>query len=292
MSLETRSFMGKKKATDEQVVKAYEETGSVWKAAEILGMCGQSVHDRLKKLGVDTSMNVFTEEDEQKLRDMYLMYRDAGKLDELADMMGRTKHFLCRKARALGLTDPCHKKDYLNKWSHVSDEFIRDMLAEYVSSGMGLTEFCESKGIDDLGFSREAYDRFPGEYESAVEYSMSSNTKYRRGRDFEYSVRDKLAEIGYVTFRSPASKGPADVVAICKHGVYFIQCKIGGYIPVAEWNEIIDFSEKAGAVPILARRKSNGRGMEFYRLTDRKDGSKRAQPMEPFEFEPISSRRD
>lgn len=39
------------KATSEQIVAAYKETGSVWKAAQKLGMAGQSVHERLQALG-------------------------------------------------------------------------------------------------------------------------------------------------------------------------------------------------------------------------------------------------
>ena len=42
-----------KKATDEEIIAAYGETNNVWKAAEILGMCGQSVHERLKRLKIN-----------------------------------------------------------------------------------------------------------------------------------------------------------------------------------------------------------------------------------------------
>ena len=43
---------GKKKATDNQVKCAYKKHGSVWKAADELGMCGQSIQERLKRMGV------------------------------------------------------------------------------------------------------------------------------------------------------------------------------------------------------------------------------------------------
>lgn len=38
------------KATNEQIIAAYRETGSVWRTAERLGMGGQSVHERLVSL--------------------------------------------------------------------------------------------------------------------------------------------------------------------------------------------------------------------------------------------------
>lgn len=68
------------KHTDEEIRDAYERTGSVWKAADELGMCGQSVHERLVKMGADTSQNVFTEEDEKYLAERYVLYRDAAQL--------------------------------------------------------------------------------------------------------------------------------------------------------------------------------------------------------------------
>lgn len=111
------------------------------------------------------------------------------------------------------------------------------------------------------------------------------NTNYRRGRGLEYYVRDRLAEMGYVTLRSPASKGPADVVAMRPGEVYFVQCKVAGYMGVGEWNELMDYAERAGATPILATRGAGGRGVEYYRLTGRKDGTRRRQPMEAFSFE-------
>lgn len=46
--------MNQKKATDEQVINAYQKHGNVWKVGKELGMCGQSIHERLKRLNVKT----------------------------------------------------------------------------------------------------------------------------------------------------------------------------------------------------------------------------------------------
>ena len=37
------------KATDQQILDAYNKVHNVWKVGELLGMCGQSVHERLKR---------------------------------------------------------------------------------------------------------------------------------------------------------------------------------------------------------------------------------------------------
>lgn len=98
-----------KKATDKQLTTAYAKLGNVWKVAEQFGMCGQSVHERLVRLGVDCSKNVFTDEDRERLRREYVGAASNGNLQQLADKMGRTRQFICRQARAMGLTDSRRK---------------------------------------------------------------------------------------------------------------------------------------------------------------------------------------
>lgn len=275
-----------RKVTDEQILASYGRTHSTRKTGEELGICAQSVHERLVKLGANRHVNVFTDDERQTLQECYKKYRDAGRLQELADRMGRTKQFICRQARRMGLTDVHRKMPYASVWPSKSDEEISSVLRAIEVSELGIIEFCTQNGIDDLGFCNEARRRFPAEYEAVAELKMGKSNSYRRGRDFEYYVKRKLEELGFIVFRSPVSKGPADLVAIRRGSVYFIQCKIGGYIGVKEWNKMLDFAEVGGAVPIMASRKKNGRGAEYFRMSAKKDGSGSRQPMEPFEFEP------
>ena len=101
------------KATDQQIADTYAAEGSVWKAADVLGMCGQSVHERLVKLGLQTPMNVFSDAEKAILKEQYQDAANAGRLDDLAKAMSRTKPFICRQARALGLTDQGRLRKYL-----------------------------------------------------------------------------------------------------------------------------------------------------------------------------------
>lgn len=89
----------------EQLVAKYKETGSVWKTAEAFGVSGQAVHSKLRELGICKRMNIFTDSDMAVLKEKYLDYRSRGELQKLADELGRTKQFICRKAGELGLTD-------------------------------------------------------------------------------------------------------------------------------------------------------------------------------------------
>jgi len=97
------------KASTKDLVKAYKRLGSVWKVASEFGMCGQAVHERLVRAGVNNHINVFTKEDDERLLLKYNDHLKNGSLDDLAKEFGRTKNFLCRQARRLGLTD-VHRK--------------------------------------------------------------------------------------------------------------------------------------------------------------------------------------
>lgn len=103
-----------RKATDEQILAAYADAGSISAAAKILGMCGQSVHERLKRLGRSRPVNVLTEADEDRLRSEYPSAAASGQLGALAAEMGRTKQYICRHAKSLGLTNPGRKKPFLS----------------------------------------------------------------------------------------------------------------------------------------------------------------------------------
>ncbi len=102
--------MQSKKASDKEILAVYAETGSVWAAGKVLGMCGQSVHERLLRLNANKSQNLFSEADATRLKADYFQYVSTGRLKELAMEMGRTRQFLCRQASKLGLTDKKRSK--------------------------------------------------------------------------------------------------------------------------------------------------------------------------------------
>lgn len=100
----------KQKATNEELIESYSRTQNVWQTAEEFGMCGQSVHERLTKLGVINKQNIFTDEDYKKLKEFYETHelkKGSGELEQIAKELGRTKQFISRKAKELGLTSLC-----------------------------------------------------------------------------------------------------------------------------------------------------------------------------------------
>lgn len=275
-----------RKASDQELLDAYAELGSVHKVGERFGMHGSSAHERLAKLGVITPINVFTDEERERLIRDYAIYREHGRVSDLAAEMGRTVQFLSRQARALGLTGNGYRKLYAGKWKYLSDEAVRVMFDDFKTSSLGLMQYCAKHGYDDEGFRKAMRSRWPDEYEAVIESKTPLSTRYRLGRAVEYRVRDALIKQGYYVMRSPASKSPIDLVAIKPGQVLFIQCKRGGALPPAEWNAIYDLATSSGAIPILAEYPYP-RTIRYWRLIARKDGSKRRQPKEPFVIDQV-----
>lgn len=271
------------KASDAELSNAYAELGSIWKVAERFGMGGQSVHERLSKLGVVQPINVFSPEETARLDREYLLFSKSGRLDVLAASMGRSKHLICRKARELGLTSQKHPRPWLAVWKYITDEAAAAIWEDFKASPLGLGAYCKKRGYDDLGFANALRGRYADEWEHVIEIKQPKQTMYRFGREFEYRVRDDLKKAGYFVMRSPASKSPVDLCAI-RHGAsLLVQCKRGGSLPVSEWNALFDLAESVGATPVLAVIPASRRGCQYFRLIGRKDGTKRRQPMEPME---------
>lgn len=119
--------------SDKELVSSYKKTNSVWKTAEELGLCGQYVHRRLRAINKNNKMNKFSEEEKEKLIQVYRkgFKKGDGVLENLSKELNRTKQFLCRQAKKLGLTnknrscnnDLCHTmsfntKNFINKFGH------------------------------------------------------------------------------------------------------------------------------------------------------------------------------
>lgn len=274
----------KSKYSDEIVISAYKQKGSCKGAAQVLGLCPQTVHERLVKLGAIKSTNYFTDSEREHLSREYQKYAMLGKLEDLASSMGRTKNFICRKARDLGLTDKKRPRDYMSVWKNMTENEAQVLWDEFKRSSFGLGRFCKNKGIGEIGFWKTMTRYFGDEYEHVMESKIPKTTFYRLGRQFEYRVRDYLKKLGFFVLRSPASRSPTDLVAIRTGQVLLVQCKISGALPPSEWNELFSLAESVGAVPVLAEREGV-RGLLFHRLLGKKDRSRKAQPYQKIVIE-------
>ena len=93
-----------KRATDEEVIAAYEQHKTTRAAGLALGMSFQAVHQRLVRLGVQCNNRRWAGEDERLLRRTYRQYVKHGSLTLLAHRLNRTRNALTVRACEKGLT--------------------------------------------------------------------------------------------------------------------------------------------------------------------------------------------
>jgi Holliday junction resolvase len=117
-----------------------------------------------------------------------------------------------------------------------------------------------------------------GKIKPAKAPGMTRNTSYRKGRQFEYRVRDYLEDLGFLVVRSPGSRAPFDLLAISAKGpILLIQCKVTGILPPAEWNTLLWLANKYSVLALCAIRSSKGK-IEWRRLLKPKDSLRAPQP--------------
>lgn len=121
-------------------------------------------------------------------------------------------------------------------------------------------------------------------------------SQYDRGRRFEWKTRDALRSDGYRVIRGAGSKG-LDLIAAKPSQLLFVGCKLTGQIGAAEWDDLVELASWVGAAPVLAVNGPRGRGVEFWRLTGRKQRGRplAAQPAVRFltdEVVPAGVRRE
>ena len=82
---------------------------------------------------------------------------------------------------------------------------------------------------------------------------MHSWSKF--GREAEYVVALYLKTMGWDVALSPASRGPADIVATCDNSKWFIQMKASSGIPRLKGYEVkrlIELSESGCGLPVVS----------------------------------------
>jgi Holliday junction resolvase len=249
--------------------------------ADELGASANGVHKALKRGGQPAvPINVFTDAEVERLKREYVMYRQAGKLQQLADEMGRTKPFICRQAGKLGLTDASGPRVYASTWKHITGHAALVVWEDFKASKHGVKAYCTYRGYDDLGFARSMKEWFGAEWDAVVEAKQPKSGRYAQGRRFEYRCRDFLTERGWYVIRAPQSRGAADLVAIKDGTVLFVQCKAGtSWIGVEEWNKLYDLAVGLGVTPVVAERPLGATEISWWLMTGRK-GDRGRQPRE------------
>lgn len=134
-----------KRRTNEEIIVAYQATGSVWKAAKLLGLCGQSVWERLKTLGYSMPSQNWTPEEHEEFKELLSQCT----LGEVAMRLGRTYASVASRASKEGLTKKYKGRQISKKHkSAMSDDEVRSAIETLRSGDIKVTPLSRMIGVD------------------------------------------------------------------------------------------------------------------------------------------------
>lgn len=142
----------------EQIVDAYRATGSVWKAARLVGICGQSVHERLRAIGYPLGGREWTEEE---LGEVAALLGEVP-MGEIARRLGRTYQAVALKVSRGGLTGraaPRTKK--LPRGAGLDKVSVGRYIRQIEAADCKVTTFARRQGLSVELLCRAIEQHFP-----------------------------------------------------------------------------------------------------------------------------------
>lgn len=160
-----RAFTNVMKATTEEIVAAYQATGSVWKAAKRLGMAGQSVHERLVHVGYPMLSRNWTAEEVDELRSLVVAEVPLG---QIATRLGRPYAGVACKASELGIRSTHRRVKKLPRgagWDKATTLKHMKGLTSYAGK---LTQYARANGLSVELMVRALQTHCPDEWTNYV----------------------------------------------------------------------------------------------------------------------------
>ena len=153
--------------SNQEIIDAYLKTGSVWKAGKLLGLAGQTVHERLKALGHKLPGSEWTEDEIAELTALASQMTIA----QIANRLGRPYNGVAIKISRLGLGERYGNKQ--KKKIPRTGEYTKAKITEYIQlmdeQGIKLTKFARmnSLNVDSVTYAIQKF--FPEWYDSYCE---------------------------------------------------------------------------------------------------------------------------
>jgi hypothetical protein len=134
-----------KKATNEDIIYAYRTYGNVWLAAKHLGMCGQSVWERLKRIGVELYSQKWTPEETAELTAL----APECTVGEIARRLGRSYAGTACKISELqlGVRYGNQVRTSIKRGSGMTKANTAAYLKQLSSFGGSIRQFCVQHGL-------------------------------------------------------------------------------------------------------------------------------------------------
>lgn len=153
--------------TNEQIINAYQETGSVWRAGKKLGLAGQTVHEKLKAMGFKIPGAEWSEEEVEELKSLVNELTIA----QIANRLGRPYNGVALKISRLGIGQRFGNK----KGPKIpkNGKYTKAKLKEYIdkmdSENLKITRFSKTEGLRTESLVRAIQRHYPDWYENYAE---------------------------------------------------------------------------------------------------------------------------
>lgn len=134
-----------RKATDEEIVAAYRQTGSVWSAGKSLGMAGQSVHERLRAIGHPLARRTWTAAEQAELE---ALVANGLPLAEIAHRLGRTYAGVACRASGSGLRSVAKRVKKIPRGAGYDKASTDRHLRALEQSGAKITRYARANALD------------------------------------------------------------------------------------------------------------------------------------------------
>lgn len=129
----------------EDVVTAYRETGSVWRAGKRLGLAGQTVHERLRAAGHRLTNTAW---DADELAEAGDLSQAGVPLGQIASRLGRTYASVATQLSRMGVRSGRKRERKLPRASGYDKESIRKRMKELESFKGPITRFARVNGLN------------------------------------------------------------------------------------------------------------------------------------------------
>jgi len=144
----------------DQIVAAYKDTGSIWKAGKRLGLCGQTVHERLRTLGYTKLLNRRWEADELAELTALAGHTTIG---EIARRLGRPYAGVALMISRCGLASNFGNRGTrkIRRGAGYDKATTRKRLRALMRFDRSLRSFCVAQSIDVESFVQACQRHFP-----------------------------------------------------------------------------------------------------------------------------------
>lgn len=146
----------KSRHTNEEIVAAYRETGSVWKAGRKLGLAGQTVHGRLRAVGHPVG-GAWCDEEVQRLQEL----AGIATIGQIADEMGRSYAAIACKISEIGIGSRFgNRSRKIPRGAGFDKASVKKHIRELSASEIPISRWARQRGIhvDTLIRAIEKYD--------------------------------------------------------------------------------------------------------------------------------------